>query len=104
MVFYGRFVFTVWFKIAVPVGDKTCARKGNLLCHYRIVHGGAAVQNQVTKSEKEQDYQYNYVRSALPLLLLRTNHNDAIKYADGDRLERCHLYLLPYYKVTSCPK
>jgi hypothetical protein len=99
--------------VAEPVQPNTChlcdkvyVRRGNLVRHYNTVHHitPPETSQNTAKDDTSQDYKHNYLRSALPLLLLRANHDDAIKYADGDRMERCHLFLLPYFKVTSCPK
>ena len=61
------------------------------------------VQVQHTAAEKE-DRIKNYTRQLLILLLLRADHNDAIKYGDGERVIRLYKYFCLYFKVSECPK
>ena len=83
--------------------NRSYAKKGNLKRHRTLVHG-ITPSSETDTSESTQDFKYNYTRCAMPILLTRLNHNDAIKYADGDRLERCHKFLIPYYRATGCTK
>ncbi|XP_070572406.1 uncharacterized protein [Ptychodera flava] len=52
----------------------------------------------------DEDQVYNYTQCTLTLLLLRLNHNDAIKHGDGERILRLYKYFYLYYKVSNCPK
>lgn len=51
-----------------------------------------------------EDKVRNYTHQLLVMLLLRLNHNDAIKLADGPRLIRIYKYFCLYFKVSNCPK
>ncbi|KAL9977018.1 hypothetical protein ACROYT_G014378 [Oculina patagonica] len=52
----------------------------------------------------DQDKVYNYTHQALVLVLLRKNHEDAIKLADGERIVRLYKFFSLFYKVSKCPK
>ena len=56
------------------------------------------------KAQGEEDKVKNYTHQLLVMLLLRLNHNDAIKLADGPRLIRIYKYFCLYFKVSNCPK
>ena len=54
--------------------------------------------------EQEQDPVYNYTCRSLTLGLLRWEHNNAIKYGDGDRIILVDKFLTLVYKASACPK
>jgi hypothetical protein len=56
------------------------------------------------KVQCEEDKVKNYTHQLLVMLLLRFNHNDAIKLGDGPRLIRIYKYFCLYFKVSRCPK
>jgi hypothetical protein len=59
---------------------------------------------EVPTMKEKQDHLYNYTHQLLILLLLRANHNDAIKLGDGARLIRLYKYFMLFFKVSKCPK
>ena len=52
----------------------------------------------------EEDKAYNYTHQVLLLLLLRMNHEDAIKLADEEIILRLYKLFCLFYKVSKCPK
>ncbi len=69
-------------------------------------HGITEPVNQVSneKLKCKEDKVRNYTHNLLAMLLLRLNHNDAIKLADGPRVIRIYKYFCLYFKISSCPK
>ena len=58
----------------------------------------------VTEQSQTVDKVRNYTHQLLILLLLRLDHNDAIKHGDGERVIRLYKYFCLYFKVSNCPK
>jgi len=54
--------------------------------------------------EDSEDRVYNYTCLFLLLALMRFEHNDAIRMADGDRMMRINRYFTLIYKHSNCPK
>ena len=82
--------------------DKTFkTRVSALVAHEINVHGHPDVE---TVPEQEQDYVYNYTCISLALCLLRWEHNDAIRYGDGERIIFVDRFLTLLYKTSKCPK
>ena len=50
--------------------------------------------NPASEQAKEQDMVYNYTHQTLVPLLLRLDHNNAIKLGDGERVSRLYSFLL----------
>jgi hypothetical protein len=80
------------------------SRISALVAHEVEVHGHQLTEEEDDNSHQEQDPIYNYTCKTLTLCLLRWEHNDAIQYADGDRISLVDKYLLLVYKVSKCPK
>ena len=82
-------------------------RPSALRNHEERKHGFAAVQSNPTSQTNagsDVDRVYNYTCQALLLLLLRMNHEDAIKLADGERVLRLYKFFCLFYKVSICLK
>ena len=71
--------------------------------HERKIHGIEEIL-EPSSTEPTQDHLYNYTHQLLILLLLRENHNNAIKLGDGARVLRLYKYFMLFFKVSSCPK
>ena len=59
---------------------------------------------QGKEPQGKEDKVKNYTHELLVMLLLRLNHNDAIKLADSPCLIRIYRYFCLYFKVSYCPK
>ena len=82
-------------------------RPSALRNHEESEHGFEAVQSNPTSqtnASSDIDRVYSYTRQALLLLLLRMDHEDAIKLADGERVLRLYKFFCLFYKVSNCPK
>lgn len=82
-------------------------RPSALRNHEEREHGFEAVQSNPTSqtnARSDEDRVYNYTRQALLLLLLRMDHEDAIKLADRERVLRLYKLFCLFYKMSSCPK
>ena len=53
---------------------------------------------------QKDDKVRNYTHQLLILLLLRLDHNDAIKHRDRECIIRLYKYFSLYFKVSNCPK
>ena len=72
--------------------------------HEREKHGITTTSTSISISCEGQDHIYNYSHQLLVLLLLRANHNDAIKLGDGGRVLRLYKYFMLFFKISKCPK
>ena len=72
--------------------------------HEREKHGITTTSTSISISCEGQDHVYNYTHQLLVLLLLRANHNDAIKLGDGGRVLRLYKYFMLFFKTSKCPK
>ena len=82
-------------------------RPSALRNHEEREHGFEAVQSNPTSqtnASSDVDRVYNYTCQALLLLLLKMDHEDAIKLADGERVLRLCKFFCLFYKVSNCPK
>lgn len=71
--------------------NRRYVRPSALRNHEEREHGFEAVRSNPTSQtnpSSDEDRLYNYTRQALLLLLLRMDHEDAIKLADGERVLR----------------
>ena len=71
--------------------------------HLQTAHN-INVNIPLEQNAQHQDAIYNYTHGALMLLLIRHDHNNAIKMGDGARVIRLYRYMLFFYKATRCPK
>ena len=72
--------------------------------HEREKHGIIPPRNSTSISHEGEDHIYNYTHQLLVLLLLRANHNDAIKLGDGGHVIRLYKYFMLFFKISKCPK
>jgi len=87
------------------VCGKTYKRPSALKKHEADKHDIREAESLALSSKKEKDDKVrNYTHQLLVMLLLRLNHNDAIKHADGARVIRLYKYFCLYFKVSRCPK
>jgi hypothetical protein len=88
------------------VCGKAYKRPSYLKKHYEEKHDiyESVRQSSKEKTQGEEDKVRNYTHNLLVMLLLRLNHNDAIKLADGPRVIRIYKYFCLYFKVSNCPK
>lgn len=87
--------------------NRRYVRPSALRNHEEREHGFEAVRSNPTSQtnpSSDEDRLYNYTRQALLLLLLRMDHEDAIKLADGERVLRLYKFFCLFYKVSNCPK
>lgn len=87
--------------------DRRYIRPSALKNHEEKEHNFSAVQHNSGNqppTENALDKVYNYTHQALLLLLLRLNHEDAIKLADGGRILRLNKFFCLFYKISKCPK
>ncbi|CAB4020327.1 PREDICTED: uncharacterized protein LOC107345372 [Paramuricea clavata] len=85
--------------------NKKYVRPSALQKHEEKIHGLQPPKSHTAVAQaKEQDTVYNYTHQVLVLLLLRLNHNDAIKLGDGERILRLYKCFCLYFKVSKCPK
>ena len=85
---------------------KRYKRQAYLHKHEREKHGQPGpsdLDTQQTVSQKE-DKVFNYTHNLLVLLLLRENHNDAIRLGDGERVVRLYKFYTLFFKISKCPK
>ena len=101
-------------KKLVSLSCQTCNKKyirpNALRKHEEKVHGlqqnsnfNTNPFNPASEQAKEQDMVYNYTHQTL-VLLLRLDHNNAIKLGDGERVLRLYKFFCLYFKVSKCPK
>ena len=83
---------------------KSYIRPHALRNHEQEKHGITPASSSASHSSEGEDRIYNYTHQLLVLLLLRANHNNAIKLGDGQRLLRLYKYFMLFFKVSSCPK
>lgn len=84
---------------------KKYVQKTALQNHEKNKHDFTVSESGNSNNENAQeDRAYNYTHTTLVLLLLRLNHDDAIKYADGERIRRLYKLFCLYFKVSKCPK
>lgn len=85
--------------------NKKYVRPSALRKHEEKIHGLQPPKSYTAVAQaNEQDTVYNYTHQLLVLLLLRLNHNDAIKLGDGERILRLYKFFCLYFKVSKCPK
>ncbi|XP_048238711.1 uncharacterized protein LOC125372507 [Haliotis rufescens] len=90
--------------------DKEYRRPMSLRKHEARIHGHpdpqfnqqSGISPPVKTSYKSSVY--DYTKLCLTLGLLRLNHNDAIRFGDGERLLRLAKFFCLYYKGGKCPK
>lgn len=97
--------------LSCQVCNKKYIRPHALRQHEEKVHGlqqnsnyNTNPFNPASEQAKEQDMVYNYTHQTLALLLLRLDHNNAIKLGDGERVLRLYKFFCLYFKVSKCPK
>lgn len=84
---------------------KMYVRAGALQKHEKEKHNCSALEQQSPSvSTSSEDRVYNYTHQTLILLMLRLNHNDAIKLGDGERIVRLYKFFCLFFKVSKCPK
>jgi len=83
---------------------KSYIRPHALRNHEQEKHGITPASSSASHSPEGEDRIYKYTHQLLVLLLLRANHNNAIKLGDGQRLLRLYKYFMLFFKVSSCPK
>lgn len=83
---------------------KTYVQPKSLQNHEMKVHGITTYTPITTSTTEKIDHLHNYTTQLLVFLLLRLNHNDAIKLGDGARVVRLYKYFCLYCKVSNCPK
>ena len=72
--------------------------------HEEEKHGIMEAEQLASEQSHKDDKVQNYTYQLLLMLLLRLDHNDAIKYGDGDHVIRLYKYFCLYFKVSNCPK
>ena len=75
---------------------KTIFAPDALRNHEREKHGIIPPRNSTSISHDGEDQISNYTHQLLVLLLLRANHNDAIKLGDGERVIRLYKYFVVF--------
>ena len=83
-------------------GKQFKSKKSALISHELKAHGHEITEEVI--DEEEQDYIYNYTCVSLMLCLIRWEHNDAIKHADGEMILLVDKFLTLIYKISQCPK
>ena len=86
------------------VCQKAYKRPTALKKHEEEKHGIMEAEQLASEQSLKDDKVRNYTHQLLLMLLLRLDHNDAIKYGDGDRVIRLYKYFCLYFKVSNCPK
>ena len=85
---------------------KTYIRPVALRNHEEKIHSYTATvdQQSTSVSSSSEDRVYNYTHQTLILLMLRLNHNDAIKLGDGERIVQLYKFFCLFFKISQCPK
>ena len=90
-------------QLQCQICGKKYVRPHALQAHEKKIH---AIEVLPTPEQPKQDHLYNYTHQLLIMLLLRANHDDAIKLGDGARVIRLYKYFMLFFKVSkicNCP-
>ena len=80
-------------QLQCQICGKKYVRPHALQAHEKKIH---AIEVPPTPEEPKQDNLYNYTHQLLIMLLLRANHDDAIKLRDGARVIRQYKYFVVF--------
>lgn len=86
------------------VCQKVYKRPTALKKHEKDKHGIMEADRTATEESQKEDKLRNYTHQLLIMLLLRLDHNDAIKHGNGGRVIRLYKYFCLYFKVSNCLK